>query len=124
MIEADLQRFYAVPLTDLWTGRLSLRRLRVLLNHLPPDCATAYAVTGYDSGPLRGWALSDVLLGRVLDELSAYRWQWETAHQTKGTRRRPPESVLPRPRPQDSTAPVVSPHELGGFMSDLGGEDD
>lgn len=118
MIEADLQRYYGVALTDLWAGRLSLRRLRVLLEHLPPDSGTAYAITGNDPGPLRGWKLGDALLGRLVDELASYRWQWETAHQDKGARRPPPGSVLPRlPAQPDADAPVMSPHELGGFIN-------
>jgi len=114
VIEADLQRFYGVRLTDLWTGQLSLRRLRVLLDHLPLDSATAYAV----KQPLAGWNLGNALLGRVLDELASYRWQWETAHQSKGPRRNPPESVLPQaPNAPADDAPVVSPHALGGFVN-------
>lgn len=119
MIEADLQRYYGVAVTDLWTGRLSLRRLRVLLDQLPPDCATAYAITGTDPGPMRGWKLGDALLGRLVDELSAYRWQWETAHQSKGRKRRPPGSVLPKSgNPTRQDVPVVSPHQLGGFINE------
>lgn len=117
MIEADLQRFYGVALTGVWTGQLTLRRLRVLLEHLPPDSATAYALAGVDQGSLAGWKLSDALLGRLVDELSSYRWQWEMAHQTKGRRRKPPGSVLPTPTAETSTAPVVSPHSLGGFIN-------
>lgn len=122
MIEADLQRFYQVPLTGVWTGQLSLRRLRVLLDHLPPDCATAYAVTGTDPGELAGWSLNDVLLARVLDELASYRWQWETAHQSKGKRRQAPTSVLPKTatKPDPAQAPVVSPHALGNFINGEG----
>lgn len=41
MVEADLQRFYQVRLGDLWLGGLSLRRLSVLVAHLPPESATA-----------------------------------------------------------------------------------
>jgi hypothetical protein len=118
VIEADLQRFYAVPLTGVWTGQLSLRRLRVLLDHLPPDCATAYAITGTDPGPLAGWSLGDALLGRLVDELASYRWQWETAHQGKGSRRRAPESVLPKLTQPTGDAPLISPHQLGGFINE------
>lgn len=120
MIEADLQRHYQVPLTGLWTGQLTLRRLRVLLEQLPPDSNTAYALAGVDPGPLRYWSVGDALLGRIADELSQYRWQWEMAHQSKGSRRRAPASVLPQLRPREQAGqdvPVVSPHELGGFVN-------
>lgn len=120
MIEADLQRYYQVPLTGVWTGQLSLRRLRVLLEQLPPDSNTAYAVSGADAGPLRYWSIGDALLGRIADELAQYRWQWEIAHQTKGTKRRAPESVLPMPvaASNNSNIPLVSPHALGAFINE------
>lgn len=119
-----MQRHYQVDLADLWRGQLSLRRLRVLVTYLPPDSLTARAVGGVDDGPLAGWDLSDVLVGRVADELALLRWQWESAHiDTKKTqpRKRPP-SILPDVSPTPTTdperAPVVSPHRLGGFLND------
>ncbi|MFD7157962.1 hypothetical protein ACFV9C_25395 [Kribbella sp. NPDC059898] len=119
VIEADLQHHYGVALTGVWTGQLTLRRLRVLLEHLPPDSATAHAVAGTDPGPLRGWTLTDALVGRLLDEMASYRWQWEMAHQSKGNRRRAPESVLPKLSTvaAGTDTPVVSPHSLGGFIN-------
>lgn len=121
-----MQRTYHVDLGDLWRGQLSLRRLRVLASHLPPDSATAQAVSGNDDGPLTGWALTDVLLGRVADELALLRWQWESAHlDTKKSRpRKQPPSVLPDlsgapTAPTDTDrVPVVSPHRLGAFLDD------
>lgn len=120
MLEADLQRHYRVELTALWRGELTLRRLRVLIEHLPPDSASAHAVAGFD-GALASWSLTDVLLGRVSDELAALRWQWESAHLQKGKRpRKAPESVLPRAEQKSDpeSIPVVSPHSLGTFVYD------
>lgn len=120
-----MQRHYRVDLTDLWRGRLSLRRLRVLVDHLPPDSATAYAVVdeeGQDLSALRGWRLTDVLLARLADELAIYRWQWESAHLDKKARpRQQPPSVLPEvktKRPDRESVPVVSPHRLGSFVNE------
>lgn len=51
-VEADLQHHYRVDLGDHWrrdgTGRrlLSLRRLRVLIRHLPPSANTSSALVG------------------------------------------------------------------------------
>jgi hypothetical protein len=51
-VEADLQRFYGVALLDFLRGELSLRRLSVLIHHLPPEAATvrllSKAETGWD----------------------------------------------------------------------------
>lgn len=40
-MEADLARYYQIELADLWRGRLSLRRLFVLLRWLPYESAVA-----------------------------------------------------------------------------------
>jgi len=44
-IEADLLRFYRVDLLDYHRGSLSLRRLGVLIKHLPADSALVRALT-------------------------------------------------------------------------------
>jgi hypothetical protein len=49
-LEADLQRFYGVQLGDLWRGRLSLRRLSVLVQYLPPGSAIWAQQTGIAYG--------------------------------------------------------------------------
>ncbi|RKS07578.1 hypothetical protein DFP74_3256 [Nocardiopsis sp. Huas11] len=54
-MEADLARYYRIELADLWRGRLSLRRLAVLIRHLPVDSATMTALGG------DGWTLSHYL---------------------------------------------------------------
>ncbi|GEB46944.1 hypothetical protein MTE01_28890 [Microbacterium testaceum] len=38
-MEADLQRFHGVDLGALWRGELTIRRLSVLVFHLPPESA-------------------------------------------------------------------------------------
>lgn len=60
-VEADLQRFYGVALADYWRGGLSIRRLSVLIHHLPPESACARqlsrASTGWD---VHAFLLSDL----------------------------------------------------------------
>lgn len=124
MLEADLQREYGIDLTGLWRGSFSLRRLRVLVSGLPPDCRTATdLVSAGDPSPLASWRLTDVLLGRLADELALLRWQWESAHldPKKGRPRPQPPSVLPAWEPTKAAAkdaPLVSPHRLGGFVNE------
>lgn len=124
MLEADLQREYQADLCDVWRGTLSLRKLRVFIEHLPADSASARAIADV-TGPLSQWSLTDALLGRLVDELAAYRWQWESAHiDTKRTSlRRQPESVMPRVERKQLNSgdgadviPLLSPHKLGGFV--------
>lgn len=109
----------------MWRGKLTLRRLRVLIAGLPTDCRTAYALangSATEASPLASWRLGDVLLGRLADELALLRWQWECAHlDPKKQRPRPqPPSVLPEWKPQAARKepPLVSPHRLGGFVND------
>ncbi|RAV34925.1 hypothetical protein [Corynebacterium heidelbergense] len=45
-VEADLLRFYGVDYRDRWRGRLSIRRLLVLVRGLPDDSAYKSAVGG------------------------------------------------------------------------------
>lgn len=49
-MEADLQRFYGVDLRGLWRGELSIRRLSVLVQYLPPGSAVWAAQTGIAYG--------------------------------------------------------------------------
>lgn len=59
-MEADLARYYRLELADLWRGRLSLRRLAVLIRHLPADSAVAVALGG------EGWTLSHYLMADMV----------------------------------------------------------
>jgi len=44
--EADLQRVYGIDLSDLWRGRLSFRRIAVLLRGLPAGSCLGRAAGG------------------------------------------------------------------------------
>lgn len=126
-----MQRYFNVDVLDLWRGKLSLRKLRVLLTYLPADSLAARQIAGFDD-ELSQWSLGDVLLARVSDELALFRWEWESAHLAKGQRaRKQPDSVLPQRRSGTNLAspardadviPLVSPHSLGSFIHDDGSE--
>lgn len=112
-----MQHHYGVDLSGLWRGELTLRRVAVLLAHLPPDCASARAVAGTTGQQLTGWSFTNLLLGRLIDELAILRWQWESAHLDKRHRPRPqPPTVLPELTERDTPA-LLSPHELGPFIN-------
>lgn len=65
-LEADLQRVYGLDLLDLWRGKLSLRKLSVLVTHLPPGSAVWSAETDLDYG----WTLTDILLTDLFHALT------------------------------------------------------
>lgn len=85
-VEADLARFYHVRLSDLCTGRLTWRRLRVLLRHLPLDAALHRVI----QGDVAAWSANEHLLAGVLDTLRWANWQRAGG---KGRQPRP----IPRP---------------------------
>lgn len=60
-MEADLHRYHHLDLVDLYRGRLSLRKVHVLVTHLPYDGALARALS--DGRPVFG--LTDYLIADV-----------------------------------------------------------
>lgn len=83
-IEADFQRHYGIPVADVFAGRMTWRRFRVLLGQLPADSATVRAA----SGDAAAWTLSEHLLAGILDAELAALWQRGGG---KGRRPRPIE---------------------------------
>ena len=71
-IEADLQQFYGVALSDLTVGRLTWRRLGVLVRQLPAESRVVATLNRGSSGE---WPMSDHLLALILDALHAANWQ-------------------------------------------------
>lgn len=60
-VEVDLQRFYGVDFCDYYKGKLSLRRLSVLLHHLPIDSVTVRRATQFDPGwDTKAFLLADI----------------------------------------------------------------
>lgn len=105
----------------MYRGKLSLRRLRVLIEHLPPESATKTAIrnavgveiveeSGGDYRPDLGqWSSLEMLLAAIKDELMLNRIIAIAAAGGK-----PPEFV-PTPRPG---VPPVSAQRTGGGMTD------
>jgi len=60
-LEADLTRYYGVDLTDYRQGRMSMRRLSVLADHLP-DGGHVWAA---QTGEQQGWSVEALLLADV-----------------------------------------------------------
>lgn len=79
-------------MAQFWRGQMSLRELRVLVTHLPPDCATARRMRGTH------WTEVEYLLADVLDILKFHRVEWAMAHGAK------PSKPKPTPRPKTTSA--------------------
>jgi hypothetical protein len=114
-VEADFAHYYpGVDLADLWHGRLSWRRVGVLLAGLPTHgTALARALTGTDAGE---WTVTDYLLAEVVD--AARLNVWATA-QVNSTRRIKQPDPLPRPGDGDagSSIPGSSRAAVRAFFS-------
>jgi hypothetical protein len=113
-IEADLLRHYGVDLLDYHRGRLSARRLRVLIQHLPRDAALVRAVHGEDAE----WGLTEHLLAAAVDQLATGNWLFATAHTPEQAS--PPERPRPVPRPgidsHEPALPPATPAQLAAFF--------
>jgi hypothetical protein len=88
-IEADLQHHYGVALSDLTTGRLSWRRLKVLIDGLPRTSNLVRAIHGDDAD----WGIAEHLLALNYDAAQVANWQ-RSADGAKGRNRPKP---FPRP---------------------------
>lgn len=85
-MEADLQRWYTEDYRDRWRGNLTLRRIYVLITHLPPESAVA--------GLLRGGRMHWSLEAHLLDEVRIAS--------NPGTKERPAKPHPSRPKPSDA----------------------
>lgn len=113
-MEADLLRFYRVDLLDYYRGKLSPRRLRVLIRHLPRESALARAL----HGDVVDWGLTEHLLAGVVDELAVGNWLFVTANSPEHAD--PPERPRPVPRPgvedEEEEIVVTTPEQLAAFF--------
>ncbi|MEV0444016.1 hypothetical protein AB0I84_23830 [Streptomyces spectabilis] len=76
--------YRGIDLLDVYRGRLSMRRLRILIEHLPPESATKTAVrnaltpeeisaAGEGRPDLAPWSSTETLLALVRDEIQILR---------------------------------------------------
>ena len=91
-VEADLAHHYpgygpGGPLAAYWRGEISLRLLRVMVEHLPPDGATARAENGH------AWQQGDYAAADSRDLLSLLLTAFVNAN------RDPKKPAMPYPKP-------------------------
>ncbi|MDG4857693.1 hypothetical protein P8605_05905 [Streptomyces sp. T-3] len=107
---------------DWHRGRLSSRRLAVLIRHLPRDCA----VVRETEGEIADWSVTDYLLAHAVDQLAEANWMFAMVNQDEDSD--PLEFPKPIPRPnstgsdQAASEPDVeianpSAQELAAFFS-------
>ncbi|RVU27434.1 hypothetical protein EOT10_09735 [Streptomyces antnestii] len=82
-----------MDLLDWYRGRLSSRRLAVLLRHLPRDSALAHSL----HGEAAEWATTDHLLAAVVDQLAEANWMFATVNRDEDSNPLDPPQPIPRP---------------------------
>ncbi|OEJ25553.1 hypothetical protein AR457_14835 [Streptomyces agglomeratus] len=87
-----------MDLLDWHRGRLSTRRLAVLVRHMPRDSAVARAL----HGEAAEWSVTDYLLATTVDQLAEANWMFATVNQDEDAE--PLEYPAPVPRPSDGPA--------------------
>ncbi|WUD73596.1 hypothetical protein OG937_18860 [Streptomyces sp. NBC_00510] len=88
-----------MDLLDWHRGRLSSRRLAVLVRHLPRDSATLRRI----HGEAADWSVGDHLLAHVVDHLAEANWMFATVNRDEDAEAL--EYPPPVPRPGAGTGP-------------------
>ncbi|MFJ3701262.1 MULTISPECIES: hypothetical protein [Streptomyces] len=92
-----------MDLLDWHRGRLSSRRLAVLVKHMPRDSAVAQELHGDGAE----WTVTDYLLAAAVDHLAAANWMFASVNTDEDSE--PPERPVPVPRPGDHAEPEEPP---------------
>ncbi|MFI0261841.1 hypothetical protein ACH4OW_22710 [Streptomyces sp. NPDC017056] len=95
-----------MDLLDWHRGRLSARRLSVLLAHLPRDGAVARAL--HDEAA--EWSVTDHLLATVADHLAVANWMFATVNRDEDTE--------PLEYPEPLRRPGAGPEGESGAVDD------
>ncbi|WP_306335175.1 hypothetical protein [Streptomyces sp. KL118A] len=82
-----------MDLLDWHRGRLSSRRLAVLIRHLPRDGAVARET----EGEAAEWSVGDYLLAHAVDQLAQANWMFATVNQDEDADPLDPPTPLARP---------------------------
>lgn len=96
-----------MDLLDWHRGRLSSRRLAVLVKHLPRDSATLQNI----HGEAVHWSVTDYLLASVVDQLAEANWMFATVNRDEDAEPLEYPKPVPRPTEQEAaeaSAPVAS----------------
>ncbi|MER6770543.1 hypothetical protein ACF1D2_11690 [Streptomyces bacillaris] len=94
-----------MDLLDWHRGRLTSRRLAVLVKHMPRDSAVSRELDGDGAE----WTVTDYLLAAAVDHLAAANWMFASVNTDEDAE--PPEPPAPVPRPGDATEPEEVPDE-------------
>ncbi|MFC7792374.1 hypothetical protein [Streptomyces cinereoruber] len=113
-----------MDLLDWHRGKLSSRRVLVLIKHLPRDSALQREL----HGEAAEWSVTDHLLAAAVDHLAAANWMFQCVNASEDGDQPEPPKPVPRPGGGDEEAeerdgetpeaenPGVSPAQLARFF--------
>jgi hypothetical protein len=121
-LEADLLEFFGVDLLNLWRGRLSLRRIGILIQSLMSKPGRSTLLMALDERAK--WAERDYFLARISDALELSNYLFLKANvPDEDTRDLEYPAPIPRPgepEPQPEREPEFSnAQELTSFFGRL-----
>jgi hypothetical protein len=121
-LEADLLEFFGIDFLDLWRGRLSIRRVGVLIHSLMSKPGRSTLLMAIDERAK--WAERDYLLARISDALELSNYLFIKANVSdEDTRDLDFPTPIPRPgepEPQPGSQPEFSDaQELTSFFGRL-----
>ncbi|MEW2399584.1 hypothetical protein [Streptomyces sp. NPDC046862] len=93
-----------MDLLDWHRGRLSSRRLAVLVKHLPRDSATLQGA----HGEAARWSVTDYLLASVVDQLAEANWMFATVNRDEDSEPLEYPKPVPRPGLREPEAPPAA----------------
>ncbi|WP_234431752.1 hypothetical protein [Streptomyces sp. NRRL S-241] len=120
-LEADLLEFFQVDLLDLWRGRLSLRRVGVLINSLMKKPGRSTLLEAMDERTR--WGESDYLLARISDALELSNYLFFKANAEDSDDLEQPDPIPrpgePEPEPEPEETQFSSATELSTFLGQM-----
>ncbi|MGW5773109.1 hypothetical protein ACWEVY_28655 [Streptomyces longwoodensis] len=124
-LEADLLQHFGVDFLDLWRGRLSLRRVSVLINSLLSQPGRSVLAAAADESAV--WGESEYLLARVSDALELSNYLFYQANSGEDADdwpipvplQRPGTDPIPEPEPAHSHASTEEVIDFFNRMNNL-----
>ncbi|MFI5877532.1 hypothetical protein ACIBAH_34885 [Streptomyces sp. NPDC051445] len=111
-LEADLLEFFNVDLLDVWRGRLSIRRIGVLIDSLMRKPGKSTLLMAMDERA--AWSESDYLLARVSDALELSNFLFLKANASESDDLEFPAPVTRPGDPEPSQQPAPQPEFASG----------
>lgn len=118
-LEADLLEFFRVDLLDLWRGRLSLRRIGVLIDSLMKKPGRSTLLEAMDERSR--WSEADYLLARISDGLELSNYLFLKANAENADDIEQPDPVT-RPGQVEPIANPVEDFSSGAELADFLGQ--